>query len=269
MQNKYQNISRSYSKPTNKHQSNPLVKIVILAIVLLVGFWLWNTYASATTGVPTDSPKGLVQLVVNKGDNLSSVGDQLVKQKALNASWSLQWLAQSQEKWALQPGKYTVTTPAKPDEILKQLQKKSDELYKKSLSPSKQVVSLTFKEGETVDDIIKKLAEKDLSTTAELQKIAQDPTAFSRTAYPFLPVPLTCQYGNMTNCAKYYLEGFLYPDTYDFFTTATPKEIFGKLLDNFELKVWEKVKADVGNKDFQKIITMASVIEREIGRAHV
>ena len=39
---------------------------------------------------------------------------------------------------------------------------------------------------------------------------------------------------NMERGQEYCLEGFLFPDTYDFYKNSTPREVLEKLLDNFD-----------------------------------
>lgn len=41
------------------------------------------------------------------------------------------------------------------------------------------------------------------------------------------------------------LEGYLFPDTYEFFVNDTPENVLAKLLDNFEAKVDEELLAQI------------------------
>lgn len=59
---------------------------------------------------------------------------------------------------------------------------------------------------------------------------------------------------------KYKLQGFLFPQTYEFFKTATAHEIINTMLGEFE-KQYSKI-GDVKNIDFDTII-LASLVERE------
>ncbi len=61
------------------------------------------------------------------------------------------------------------------------------------------------------------------------------------------------------------LEGYLFPDTYDFLKTSTPKDIVNRLLARFNdiyIKKYKSV-ADKKGLSMDKVITMASLIERE------
>jgi UPF0755 protein len=259
-------ISRNYSSKPSTTKPRLVLFLIVSAIIGIIIFGVFGWYNSSIREIPASAPKGIIYFNVEKGNGFGDVGDKLVKQNVLKAGWTLPYLMQSRAKWALQPGKYSVVSPSTPDEILDQIKIKSDEYQRRNVAKVKTIVEVSIKEGETIDDIIKVLKEKEVVDPAEMIAFAQNPANFDRAAYPFLPQPLGCKYGDMANCAKYYPEGYLYPDTYEFYQESDAKDVFAKLLNNFNNKVWSQVKDNLGNKDFHKITTMASVIERETGR---
>jgi UPF0755 protein len=259
-------VNRSYSSKPSTSKPRLILFLIILAIIGSVIFGVFGWYNSNIKDAPSNAPKGIIYFNVEKGNGFGDVGDKLVKQNVLKAGWTLPYLMQNRTKWALQPGKYSVVSPSTPDEILDQIKTKSDEYQKRAISKVKTIVEVSIKEGETLDDIIKVLKEKEVVDPAEMIAFAQNPANFNKATYPFLPQPLGCKYGDMANCAKYYPEGYLYPDTYEFYQDSDAKDVFAKLLNNFNNKVWSQVKDSVGNNDFQKVVTMASVIEKETGR---
>jgi UPF0755 protein len=65
---------------------------------------------------------------------------------------------------------------------------------------------------------------------------------------------------------KYYgLEGYLFPDTYRIYASSTVEEVIEKMLDNFDAKLTDKMRAEIKKqgKSVYDIITMASIIEKE------
>jgi UPF0755 protein len=62
------------------------------------------------------------------------------------------------------------------------------------------------------------------------------------------------------------LEGFLFPDTYHFSYDAAPGEIVEIMRDNFEKKITQDLREEIArqNKTISEIITMASLIEKEV-----
>jgi UPF0755 protein len=62
------------------------------------------------------------------------------------------------------------------------------------------------------------------------------------------------------------LEGFLFPDTYEFFYGISEKEIVKKMLDNFNKKFTKELREEIKNqnKTIFEILIMASLLEKEV-----
>jgi UPF0755 protein len=62
------------------------------------------------------------------------------------------------------------------------------------------------------------------------------------------------------------LEGYLFPDTYRVYKNSTCYDVINKLLSNFDDKLTEQMRRDIKNqgKSIDEIITMASIIEKEV-----
>jgi len=59
-------------------------------------------------------------------------------------------------------------------------------------------------------------------------------------------------------------EGYLFPDTYFFFSTSNQEDVLKYMQENFEKKIKSiQFKIDASSKTEKEIITMASIIERE------
>lgn len=235
---------------------------------------------------PKNSPTGIYKFQVKKGDTIASISEQLFKDRVIGSKQALTYHVRFGNKnnlAYLQTGLYTLNLPAKPEDILEQINTQSlakiKEREKFANMPS---VEILFKEGISLDSYIDLLAKNKVADLVELKNLAIDPGNFDRQKYPFLPKALNCQYGQ-NNCAKYYLEGYLYPDTYIFLQPSNPKEVFEKMLLNFKEKVWEKIEdfctfkeakqevfCEIKNKNkeitLHEVIIMASVVEKETGR---
>lgn len=62
-------------------------------------------------------------------------------------------------------------------------------------------------------------------------------------------------------------EGYVFPDTYMFFPSSDTSEIISKIEETFIEKTADlKVEAELAGKDFEDIVIMASIIEREANR---
>ena len=120
-------------------------------------------------------------------------------------------------------------------------------------SATKGEVTLTIPEGYTVSQIFQLLEDNGVSTVEDLEEQA----ANHDYAFSFLQdIPL----GEATR-----LEGFLYPDTYNFYTPHDPVYAINKMLVNFDARFTEELRSQVEETGYtiREILTIASLIERE------
>lgn len=121
--------------------------------------------------------------------------------------------------------------------------------------------NITIIPGWTVEDIAAMLVEKGIYTDAsELLSLCRAGTGL--TDYYFIQEELSTK---RVEQRKYLLEGYLSPNTYEIYLTATPAEILKKLLDQtdkiYTLSYQERA-AEIG-MTMDEVITLASIIEKE------
>ena len=116
-------------------------------------------------------------------------------------------------------------------------------------------ISLSFPEGLTATQILEQLEKSDVCNSAKVLTAMRT----GKYNYDFL--------NDITDNKNRFLklEGYLFPDTYDFYVDADPNYVITKFLDNFNSK-WEdeydKRAAELGfSRD--EIITIASIIQKE------
>lgn len=120
-------------------------------------------------------------------------------------------------------------------------------------SATRAKVTVAIPEGYTIDQIFRLLEEKGVATVEELKETAaQHDYNFS-----FLKsLPL----GDYKR-----LEGYLYPDTYEFYTPHDPVYALNKLLVRFDSQFNDRLRQTVTEKGYtiHQILTIASLIEKE------
>ena len=142
-------------------------------------------------------------------------------------------------------------------------------------SSYRETVKVKIPEGYSSAQIYALLESKGVCTVATLEEYAST-SEFS--SYPFLE--------DVTRGTKYCLEGFLFPDTYEFYTNDTPQRIFDKMLSRFadqvddDLLVYldtlnETMSAKMRKNGYSQsfiddnkltlydVITMASIVQKE------
>ncbi len=144
-------------------------------------------------------------------------------------------------------------------------------------APTRQIVKVVVPEGYSCAQLFALLEEKGVSTVAALEEHAANGELKE---YWFLE--------NVERGSKYCLEGYLFPDTYEFYTNDDPQRVLEKFLNNFNVKfsdlmmekltvLNEKLTATMKKRGFsdeqiaakqltvKEIVIVASMVEKETG----
>ena len=129
-----------------------------------------------------------------------------------------------------------------------------------SYAPVRQEIELTIPEGYTCAQIFDLLEKKGVCSVAELEEYAANGELNN---YWFLE--------GVKRGTKYCLEGYLFPDTYRFYTNDTPRNALQKLLNGFNTRFTNVMKEKYENLqkngkvklNLYQVITLASMIEKE------
>jgi len=120
-------------------------------------------------------------------------------------------------------------------------------------SDSRVIVEVTIPEGYTVAQTFQLLEDSGVASAEVLNEYA----ANYNYGFSFLQdIPL----GDANR-----LEGFLFPDTYEFYVNHDPKYVINKLLQNFDAVYTQEMRDQVaaGKYSLREYLTVASLIERE------
>lgn len=206
-----------------------------------------DIFTSKKVEVETEDKDGNVSTttkIVKEGD-VDYVAAKLKESGIIEHEWLFKLFAavtNSDEK--IRAGTYTLDTSMDYRALVTNLG---------SSSVSRATVSVTFVEGSTVDQIFALMEEKGVSTVEELENMA----ATHDYAFSFLQeIPL----GDHRR-----LEGYLFPDTYEFYLNEDPKTAINKLLVNFDARFTDEMRAQVAQTEYsiRDILTIASMIEKE------
>ena len=124
--------------------------------------------------------------------------------------------------------------------------------------PARATKRVTIPEGYTINSIADLLVKEGvLSEPSSFKTICKTPGEFSK--YPFL-TELTGEKDRL-----YALEGYLFPDTYEFYEDSTAEEVIDRMLTRYyEVYTGEYVaRANEMGYTRDQIMILASIIERE------
>ena len=117
-------------------------------------------------------------------------------------------------------------------------------------------VTVTIPEGYTLARIGMTLEDRGLFTAQEFIRAAQDGD--------FTSFPLIVEQETESNRC-FTLEGYLFPDTYEFYASSAPEAVISKILVHTEQMITQELREEILNSGYtvDEIITIASIIQKE------
>ena len=224
---------------------------LILAIGITAGRMLWVCAADVLAFGREDRP---VTVTVYESDDLDSIVEKLYSNGLIRyRSLFRLYAGISHAEEDIDPGIYDLNAKYDYHALVKMM----------SASSTRTVVKgVLIPEGYTCRQIFNLLEEKRICTAQDLEEYA---SSGELNDYWFLE--------GVERGTKYCLEGYLFPDTYDFYRNSTPREVLEKLLDNFDTRFDDDMKAQLeklnttvvtgGGYTVKEITIIASMIEKE------
>ncbi len=240
-------------------------KIVLLSVLGVVLLGIIATVVTALV-IYTDLKKDvsgtagetdLVTIEIVRGDTTKKIANKLQEKGIIKYPfWFVMMARQQSIDNKLQIGTYEFATGDSYQEILNILKEAPN--YRPS-------VRIGFAEGTEVTDIIAKFLAAGAENGANWTQAGFDAALLADYDCPYIPSVDSLPEG----CPVYArLEGFLYPDTYDFFLDCTEVELFAKMIDQFNKKASAAgldQKAQAMDFTVYEAMILGSIIQKESG----
>ena len=232
------------SRKRRRRRVNPFLYLIFVlatsAILAGVGWLLANDLCSLNKA-PVE-----VTIEVTSEDNLDSIAQKLKNAGLVEYKWFFKFFGKidkAEEKIGI--GSYQLNSNMDYIALITAMRNSSGNL-------KAETVRVTIPEGYTVQQIIKLLASKGVNTEEALTEAAKS-TKFS---YDFID-------NDSTDISR--LEGYLFPDTYDFYLNEKPSSALNRLLQNFDKKMTAERMEEVEASKYslKQIMIIASLIEKE------
>lgn len=230
-------------RPSFSPFSSPLVYLLFIfgmSAILAAMSWSW---ANDVLALNKEDKSAVI--TIQEDDRFSSVVKQLKKNGMIEYKSVFRIFSFFMDaKDKITAGTYELNTDMDYRAIINNLSAKSD---------SRMTTTVIVPEGYTVAQIFKLLEQKGVSTVDKLNDMA----ANHDYKFSFLEgIPM----GNANR-----LEGYLFPDTYEFYMGEDPLYVLNKMLLNFDFKVTEQLRKEIQDKGYslQDLICIASMIEKE------
>lgn len=263
------------AKPKEKGRKRiiPLFVKVLLYVVIVgliavgLGYGAWECAQDFLAFGRSDET---ITVTIEENDTVDDVAQMLKEKGVIKYPWLFKFYCSfTDNNDTMDPGTYQICYNYDYHALVKGMVE---------YSPNRSTVRVTIPEGMTCAQIFALMEKNGVCSEADLEECA----ANSDFGYWFLErIP----YGEANR-----LEGFLFPDTYDFYEADDPERVLDKLLSNFDKKFSEDAQAQLealngwftdrlaGNgydEDYiashqigiYELITIASMIEKETAGA--
>ena len=208
-----------------------IILIVLIIILALIAFGLYMGYNSMISAPSNDDL--ILEFNVEKGSTYNSIAESLEKEGFIkNALCYKIYLKLNPVSDNLEYGKYYLPTNVDVKGIIDVLKKGSDTLA--------DTLTVTFIEGKNMRYIISVINKNFGYSAKDILNQLKDKDYLDKLIDKYWFITKDIKNKNI----YYSLEGYLYPDTYEFYTTASVDDIFRKLLNNMGKKL-EKYKGEI------------------------
>ena len=222
-------------KKNNKKNSSKTL-IILLLVVIVVSASIFISTIKKPLKI-----SGSEVVNVEEGDSFYSIVSRLSNENKIKSPLLIKIYSKlTNLNLEVVPGNHTLEQSMSLKEMAEVLKETSNA----------NTVTITIPEGFTIDDIAVRVSENGICTKDEFLSAVKN-----------YPLP---SYVKDDPNKRYNLEGFLFPDTYNFDAGVKPEYIIETMIKRFE-EIWSKVSTgfNIKSEDIEKVITVASIIEKE------
>ena len=214
--------------------------ILLISFILATIGWRWAGDVLALNKEPLTA-----SVTITEGESLGDVTAELKEKGLVKYGYLFQLFASFTHKAEkITAGSYELSTVMDYSALLNNIS---------STSAYRETVTVTIPEGYTVEEIFKLMENKGVCSYNDLLKVAQEETF----DFDFLKEVKTTK--------EKRLEGYLFPDTYEFYVGMQASSAINKMLENFYYKQTAEMlqRAQDLGMSMRDVVNIASLIEKE------
>ena len=220
---------------------NLIYFVLVAAAGILLARFAWLCADDVLALTKKDS---VATVSISEGDNLNKITEKLHRAGLVNYPWLFRLYgkyAHAEQK--VSPGVYELNTQFDYHALVNGM----------SGTYNRMTTTVTIIEGRTSAEVFQILEDAGVCSVEELSEAAAN-TEFG---FDFLE---GLEYGSPNR-----LEGYLFPDTYEFYLTDDPENVLGKFLSNFNSRIDDSLRAaaDSIGYNLHEILTIASMLQEE------
>lgn len=231
-------------KSNKKLKSKYFIAIVVVIMILLLAWGSFNWSLNRASLAVDENSDQTIKVEVPEGSSTARIASILLEKGLIKSEFAFKYQSKKLEyDNKYQAGNYVLSQNMNMNAIMEKIKNGEAEF---------ETIRFTIPEGYDINLIAKALEEKGLIDIEEFYEVLNN-ESFDYRFLEGIPV------------GKNYLEGFLFPDTYEFYMDATERDIIDRLLQRFDTifidTYYDRAK-ELGYS-VREIIAMASIVERE------
>lgn len=227
-------------KRKKKMKNLRIIMLLFIFSVIMIFVILYNN----TISKPLKSNNDTISIEVKSGDGFYDVLNRLDEEGKLRNKLLIKVkLSIDKKSVNLTEGTYEVNSDVTLDQLIEDIQDDSKNIN---------MIKVTVPEGYSIEEIAQLMEEKGLCSENDFIEAVKNHE---------LP-----EFVEVNEKRRYNLEGFLYPDTYLIEKGTSANNIIDKMLERFNAAIKEvenETNVVINNEDIDKLITIASMIEKE------
>lgn len=231
----------------NKKKILIIIGCILGIILLIIAIYFFNLRA-------VDKSNEKVSFTVNSGDSKEIIVENLKNANLIRSKYITFAYILLTGNSNIQAGSYELSRNMTTNEIIKTL------VNGDVINKNRETVTITFKEGLTLKDCLQLVADQTNLNYDDIIKQINDREYLQSLIekYWFLNEDI------LNENIYYSLEGYLYPNTYEFHKNTTLNEVITKILDETNNKL-SSIRNSINENShtIHEILTMASIVEKE------
>ncbi len=234
--------------------SKKITRVISIIFIILVAVAIFAVVIFSNLITPVDEDdSNVVEFVVQDGWGINRVCEELEKDNLIKNSYVAKLIIKFNDKDTnIEKGTYELTKSMSTEEIIDKI------IAADSLE--NETVPVTLIEGKRFTSYMKTIADALNLNYDELINLSKDSTYLQSLIdkYWFLTSDI------LDSNIYYPLEGYIFPDTYNFKKSSTKEEVFEKILDEMNDKLSPyRETIEASGKSVHSLLTLGSVVELE------
>ena len=239
-------------QPRSKAEGCLLKAIYGLLIVGIAGILAALILVFVLDSMAFNRVQKVVDFEVPSGSSTAEIADMLVEEGLIDNALCFRIYSRisgADGKW--QVGAFTLSPDMGYATLVETLQ----------TMPPRETVTVTIPEGFTVEEMAELFEENEVCTADDFYKAVVS----GEYDYDFVKDIPTAADGDEHKGRIYRLEGYLFPDTYNFYVGSSGETVVERMLENFDSKLTPEIRKQIEERGWtiDQAIIMASMIEGE------